>query len=76
MSAVRSSQRQGRTVGEAFTHNGVESIVNSVPVPPQKLHHRVIGLAEGTVQMLVTRPVTADSHRQCVSIYAQNQETF
>lgn len=54
MSAARGSQQQVRTLGEAFANHRIESVVNPVLVFPQQLHHRVVRLAEDTIQMLVS----------------------
>lgn len=48
VSAARRPQRQGRTLGEAFTDDGVEPVVNPVLVFPQQLHHWVVRPAEDT----------------------------
>lgn len=51
LSAVGRSQRQGRTLGEAFTDDGIKPVVNSVLVFPQQLHHWVVRPAEDTRRM-------------------------
>lgn len=51
MSAARRPQRQGRTLREAFADDGVEPVVNSILVFPQKFHNRVVRPAEETVKM-------------------------
>lgn len=51
VSAARRHQRQGRTLGEAFTDDGVQPVVNSVLVFPQQLHHWVVRPAEDSANV-------------------------
>lgn len=50
VSAARRLQQQGRTLGEAFTDDGVEPVVNPVLVFPQQFYHWVVRPAENTAQ--------------------------
>lgn len=51
VSAARRLRRQGRAPWEAFADDGVQPVVDSVLVFPQKLHHRVVRLAGGRVNI-------------------------
>lgn len=51
VSAARRSEWHCRTLGEAFTDDGVKPVVNPILVFPQQLHHRVVRPADDTVQM-------------------------
>lgn len=53
LSAVRRSQWQSGTLGEAFTDDGIKPVVNFVLVLPQQLHHWVVRPAEDTRRRLV-----------------------
>lgn len=46
LSAARRLQRQARTLGEAFTDDGVEPVVDPILMLLQQLHHRVVRAAE------------------------------
>lgn len=52
MKGTRRPERQGGALREAFADDGVHSVVNEVLLLPQKLHHRVVRLAEDTAWML------------------------
>lgn len=68
VNAVGRPQQWGRALGEAFAHNGIQPVVNSVLMSPQQLHHWVVGTADNTEHVQVKLNLA----RKCPPFWDEN----